>query len=161
MLRNPLASSLVTTSIPNQIPNCPSKLVLSGVRLKHGRKLALFTLRARVESVMKCIEKCCEKDWCNLAYKVGAYCYSVQCPDVEACEASKGPGMEISEYILLDRPYTGSYSKFKHFYHAHFHNVIAFYDFMFNSSSMFSLGRSFIPGDPATQGMELSNARRK
>ncbi|XP_046859886.1 uncharacterized protein LOC124453176 [Xenia sp. Carnegie-2017] len=121
LLRNPLASSLVTTSIPNQIPNCPSKLVLSGVRLKHGRKLALFTLRARVESVMKCIEKCCEKDWCNLAYKVGAYCYSVQCPDVEACEASKGPGMEISEYILLDRPYTGNYR------------------------------RSFIHADPATQ----------
>lgn len=84
---------------------CKHKTVLHNVRLKHGRKLATFELHGRVGSFVNCVEKCCRRHWCSLAFKVGGYCYSVHCPSHEACEPVKTKDTGIlSDYVLMDRP---------------------------------------------------------
>ena len=97
-------------------PLCRHKVVLRNVSLKYGRKLATFELRGRVGSMIKCLEKCCRRRWCNLAFKVAGYCYSVHCPTAEACKPVEvhDSGI-ISDYVLLDRPRDMNYSKFNTF----------------------------------------------
>jgi hypothetical protein len=96
-----------------QTSSCRRKVLLRNVRLKHGRKFATFELRGRVGSVVKCVEKCCERRWCNMAYRVDSYCYSVHCPTDEACEAVNVKDSRVSsDYVLLDRPRNMNYSKF-------------------------------------------------
>ena len=92
--------------------SCRHKRILRNVRLKHGRRFATFELRGRVRSVAKCVEKCCERRWCNIAYRVDGYCYSVHCPTDKACEAVdvKDPRI-LSDYVLLNRPQNMNYSK--------------------------------------------------
>lgn len=94
-----------TVNVPQRNPMCKHKTVLRNVRLKHGRKLATFELRGRVGSFVNCVEKCCRRHWCSLAFKVGGYCYSVHCPSHEACEPVKTKDTGIlSDYVLMDRP---------------------------------------------------------
>ena len=106
-------TALKASSKGQKTSMCQHKVVLRNVRLKHGRKLATFELRGRVASIVKCVEKCCRRHWCNVAYKVGSYCYSVHCPTDEACEPVKMEDAGIlSDYVLLDRPQNMNYSKF-------------------------------------------------
>ena len=109
-----LSSSGIKAASKAQKPSmCQHKVVLRNVRLKHGRKVATFELRGRIGSIVKCVERCCRRRWCNLAYKVGAYCYSVHCPTHEACEPVKVKDSRmLSDYVLLDRPQDVYYSKF-------------------------------------------------
>ena len=94
-----------TVNVLQGNPMCKHKTILRNVRLKHGRKLATFELRGRVGSFVKCVEKCCKRHWCNLAFKVDGYCYSVHCPSQEACAPVKTKDTGIlSDYVLMDRP---------------------------------------------------------
>ena len=91
------------------VPKCSHKVVLRNVRLKHGRKFATFERRGVVGSVDKCIDMCCKKRWCDLAFKAGKYCYSVHCPSKEACLPIHSE--LFSDYVLLNRPQDTDSSK--------------------------------------------------
>ena len=95
------------------VPKCSRKVVLRNVRLKHGRKFATFERRGVVGSVDKCINMCCKKRWCDLAFKAGKYCYSVHCPSKEACLPihTKQNSELFSDYVLLNRPLDTDSSK--------------------------------------------------
>ena len=106
-----------TVSVPQVNPVCKHKAVLRNVRLKHGRRLATFELRGPVKSFVKCVEKCCRRRWCNLAFKIGGYCYSVHCPSHEACAPVKAKDTRIlSDYALMDRPQNTNDSTSSYFF---------------------------------------------
>ena len=43
--------------------------------------------------------------WCDMAFKVGRYCYSVHCPSEEASVPVHTKHSELSsDYVLLDKP---------------------------------------------------------
>lgn len=96
---------------------CEHKLALRNVRLKHGRKLAAFEFRGRVGSIVKCVEKCCRRRSCTVAFKVDGFCYSLYCPTEKACTTAKVKDARIlSEYVMLNRAQDMNYSKFKYLF---------------------------------------------
>ena len=116
-LRHVQVSRKVTDSVPSyllqlrrdtraqNVSKCNYKVVLRNVRLKHGRKSVKFEPRGIVVSMSKCVEMCCQRRWCDVAFKVGRYCYSVHCPFEEACVPVRTKYSELSsDYVLLDKP---------------------------------------------------------
>ena len=81
---------------------CPHGAIFSGVSLKGGRKAGKFQILAGAKDMRTCIQKCCARPSCQVAWLLGDYCYSVACYD-KCITVKKSSGGIRSQLSLLTR----------------------------------------------------------
>ena len=66
-------------------PVCPHLPIQQNVTLVGGIHSGNFSSHGPVDSMLACVEKCCNIEHCDLAFMVKRTCFSVQCASQELC----------------------------------------------------------------------------
>jgi len=93
------------TEITNVRPlKCPHGPILSNVTLTHELRAGKFSRLGMADSMETCIQMCCDKDDCEMAFMPGDHCYGVDCFSQEHCEITTVKPSNLSVKIAAVRP---------------------------------------------------------
>lgn len=93
------------TEITNVRPlKCPHGPILSNVTLTHELRAGKFSRLGMADSMETCIQMCCDKDDCEMAFMPGDHCYGVDCFSQEHCEITTVKPRNLSVKIAAVRP---------------------------------------------------------
>ncbi|CAH3199269.1 unnamed protein product, partial [Porites evermanni] len=96
-------------SLESEITNvrplkCPHGPVLTNVTLTHELRAGKFSRLGMAEDMETCIQMCCDKDDCEMAFMPGKHCYGVDCFSQEHCEITTVKPSNLTVQITKVRP---------------------------------------------------------
>ena len=104
---NPLQKSTahVTTGLSLINGGCHKSRVSTDVRLKGGKHAGNFTELGQVNSIQNCIDMCCGRPLCDIAYMENKKCFAVRCFDGVLCQttAEKSPFNGVVQLAYMNR----------------------------------------------------------
>ena len=86
---------------------CSHHPVLNNVTLTGGIRAGKFTSQGHVDTMDDCIERCCDRDDCDLAFMVKNTCFSLRCLDDKLCKskpAKPSPYHPMVAYMTRYKP---------------------------------------------------------
>jgi len=85
--------------------DCDHGPITTNVALKHELRAGKFWRLGIVDSMQQCIEMCCKKEDCEMAYMPGNHCYGVDCFSEKHCEVTGiKPNVNLTVNIATVRP---------------------------------------------------------
>lgn len=81
---------------------CPHGAIFSDVGLKGGKKAGKFQILPGAKDMRSCIQKCCARPSCQVAWLLGDHCYSVSCYD-KCITVKKSSSAIRSQLTFLSR----------------------------------------------------------
>lgn len=100
-----LTEENLETEITNVQPlKCPHGPILTNVTLTHELRAGKFSRLGMAEDMETCIQMCCERDDCEMAFMPGKHCYSVDCFSQEHCEITTVKPSNLTVQIAKVRP---------------------------------------------------------
>lgn len=96
-------------SLESEITNvrplkCPHGPILTNVTLTHELRAGKFSRLGMAEDMETCIQMCCDKDDCEMAFMPGKHCYGVDCFSQEHCEITTVKPSNLTVQITKVRP---------------------------------------------------------
>lgn len=99
------AEDNLITEISSVTSDCDHGPITTNVALKHELRAGKFWRLGIVDSMQQCIEMCCKKEDCEMAYKPGDHCYGVDCFSEKHCEVTGiKPNVNLTVNIATVRP---------------------------------------------------------
>ncbi|CAH3181775.1 unnamed protein product [Porites evermanni] len=100
---------LTEESLESEITNvrplkCPHGPILTNVTLTHELRAGKFSRLGMAEDMETCIQMCCDKDDCEMAFMPGKHCYGVDCFSQEHCEITTVKPSNLTVQITKVRP---------------------------------------------------------
>lgn len=83
---------------------CPHGPVLTNVTLTHELRAGKFSRLGMANDMETCIQMCCDKDDCEMAFMPGKHCYGVDCFSPEHCEIKTVKSSNLTVKIAAVRP---------------------------------------------------------
>ncbi|RMX60284.1 hypothetical protein pdam_00021442 [Pocillopora damicornis] len=95
----------LVSEITNVKPlKCPHGPILSNVTLRHELRAGKFSRLGKAEDMETCIQMCCDKDDCEMAFMPGNHCYGVDCFSQKHCEITTVKPSNVTVKIAAVRP---------------------------------------------------------
>lgn len=96
-------------SLESEITNvrplkCPHGPILTNVTLRHELRAGKFSRLGMAEDMETCIQMCCDKDDCEMAFMPGSHCYGVDCFSQQHCEITTVKPSNVTVQIAAVRP---------------------------------------------------------
>lgn len=96
-------------SLESEITNvrplkCPHGPILTNVTLRHELRAGKFSRLGLAANMDTCIQMCCEKDDCEMAFMPGKHCYGVDCFSQKHCEITTVKPGNLTVKIAAVRP---------------------------------------------------------
>ncbi|EDO29098.1 predicted protein, partial [Nematostella vectensis] len=82
-----LIPASVSPAVQKDKNQCVPSRIAYNYTLKGGKSAGNVEELGRVESVHECMEKCCDRDTCDVAFYLKDTCYSVECYADELCQS--------------------------------------------------------------------------
>ena len=70
---------------------CANVEITHNRTLKGGTKAGKFTPMGKMKEMKSCINTCCDKPNCDVAYFLNKRCFHVECTDGKLCQATSEP----------------------------------------------------------------------
>ena len=83
---------------------CPHGPILTNVTLTHELRAGKFSRLGLADDMETCIQMCCDKDDCEMAFMPGKHCYGVDCFSQEHCEITTVKPSNLTVQIAAVRP---------------------------------------------------------
>ena len=83
---------------------CPHGPILTNVTLTHELRAGKFSRLGMADDMETCIQMCCDKDDCEMAFMPGTHCYGVDCFSQEHCEITTVKPSNLTMQIAAVRP---------------------------------------------------------
>jgi len=71
--------------------SCVNVEVISNKTLKGGTKAGKFRPMGKQKNMKSCINSCCDRPDCDIAYLLNDHCYAVECTDGNLCQSTDEP----------------------------------------------------------------------
>ena len=78
---------------------CANVEITKNKTLKGGTRAGKFHSMGK-KNMKKCINECCGRPNCDIAYQLNGHCYSVECSDGKLCAATNEPAREGDDIQL-------------------------------------------------------------
>ncbi|KAL9963284.1 hypothetical protein ACROYT_G032469 [Oculina patagonica] len=104
-----LSRGITEESLESEITNvrplkCPHGPILTNVTLRHELRAGKFSPLGMAEDMETCIQMCCDKDDCEMAFMPGNHCYGVDCFSQKHCEITTVKPSNVTVQIAAVRP---------------------------------------------------------
>ena len=83
---------------------CPHGPILTNVTLRHELRAGKFSRLGMAADMDTCIQMCCERDDCEMAFMPGKHCYGVDCFSQKHCEITTLKPGNLTVKIAAVRP---------------------------------------------------------
>ena len=88
-------------------PQCNHGPIQQNVTLRHHIESGRFVrLGPDVEDMETCIQLCCKREDCELAFMPGSHCYGVDCYSERHCETTGVKPVNLTVQLAAVRPIT-------------------------------------------------------
>lgn len=96
-------------SLESEITNvrplkCPHGPILTNVTLRHELRAGKFSRLGMAADMDTCIQMCCDRDDCEMAFMPGNHCYGVDCFSQKHCEITTVKPGNLTVQIAAVRP---------------------------------------------------------
>ena len=94
------SSDDTSTEFSAQKGSCENSRISSDIKLRGGTKASNFTELGSASDIKGCINRCCSRPNCDIAYLLNDKCYAVQCLDGVLCQTNAEPASSGSNVKL-------------------------------------------------------------